>query len=142
MQTIDTAIMAALRKAVESAGSQVELARRAGVLQQHVNKYLSGATKRISLENWAKLEPYLHPYLPQSHRQDPTMAHIRQIERQTYPHTAALFDHVANARRQIYASTAIPMEEKLRLLASLDGVPPEAIPRTTQPEPEEEGIKM
>jgi transcriptional regulator with XRE-family HTH domain len=54
----------ALRKAVAYLGSQSELARRSGVPQGYITKYLSGMVKTISDDVWDKLEPHLRRFMP------------------------------------------------------------------------------
>lgn len=64
MKKIDKEIQDAIREAVSELHTQAELARRSGLPAQHINRYLSGEIKGITLDNWVKLEPWIRPYLP------------------------------------------------------------------------------
>ena len=63
MVVIDRNIQEALRNAADAAGSQSELARRAGIGKQHVSKYIRGDIKKMEKETWEKLAPCILPYL-------------------------------------------------------------------------------
>lgn len=58
-RNVDSELMEALRKAILKAGSQAELARRTGVSQGNLAKYLSGEIHNMADQTFAKLEPYL-----------------------------------------------------------------------------------
>lgn len=63
MVVIDRNIQEALRNAADAAGSQSELARRAGIGKQHISKYIRGDIKKMEKETWEKLEPCILPYM-------------------------------------------------------------------------------
>jgi hypothetical protein len=75
MIDITDEIRDAIRQAIESCGSQCELARHTNIHATHINRYLSGKTRRISQENWTKLAPCLVRWLPP----DPMMPHLRHL---------------------------------------------------------------
>lgn len=61
---IDKAIIGAIRRAINDAGSQTAFAERAGINQPTVNMIVNGNTKSITRPNWIKLHPLIKQYLP------------------------------------------------------------------------------
>ena len=57
---------AAIQQAVEEAGSQSELARRSGVDQRNLSRYVSGLNTMTD-HIWAALYPYCAKYLPEDY---------------------------------------------------------------------------
>ncbi len=53
----------ALRAITNYRGGQALLAKKCGLPHQHIQKYVTGKVKEITLENWLKLLPHLKPYL-------------------------------------------------------------------------------
>jgi len=64
MERIDETMLNALRQAVETAGSQSEFARRAGIGKQHISKYLRGEIKNMEHDTWMKLLPFIREFMP------------------------------------------------------------------------------
>jgi hypothetical protein len=60
---LDTEIIEAMRQAIIKLGSQRELARQIGVVEQNVSRYLSGKIKKVEIGTWYNMEPILRPYL-------------------------------------------------------------------------------
>lgn len=64
---IDKIIHEAIRQATAERGGQAELAQKSGLGISHINKYVNGKVKGITLENWEKLAPHLKAYLPENY---------------------------------------------------------------------------
>ena len=56
---VDTALISAIREAVDRVGSQAELARRTRISQGNIAKYIAGGIKIINDKTLQKLRPYL-----------------------------------------------------------------------------------
>lgn len=58
-------IIKALKDAIENLGSASELSRKSGVNHRSISQYLSSKkmVRKIELETWLKLEPFLRPYM-------------------------------------------------------------------------------
>jgi len=68
---ISACIQQAIRQAASDLGCRAELARRCGIDNSTLGKYLKHRIRRISSENWEKLYPHIAKYLPRNHKLHP-----------------------------------------------------------------------
>jgi len=64
---INAEIIEALRNATEKAGSQTELAERAGIAQGVLSRIRHGKTHWVTDDMWDRLHPHLREFLPPDH---------------------------------------------------------------------------
>ncbi|MDD5698004.1 MAG: YdaS family helix-turn-helix protein [Victivallaceae bacterium] len=64
-------VKAAIRKAVEQAGTQQKFADLCGITQRNISKYLSGEVKSIRDDCQEKLYPFIREYLPVEYLRQP-----------------------------------------------------------------------
>ena len=58
-------IRTVLQKAVEYYGSQSSLARKTGISQRNISRWLSGQVDKINGDLWNKISPHIRPFMPE-----------------------------------------------------------------------------
>ncbi len=98
-------IQKAINKTVDELGTQTELAKRTGIKQTNISKYISGQTAKIDM--WEELEPFIRHNLPDN------------FDSKGYPANTAQFANVSepcepygSSKELIKAEIKIEMLEK------------------------------
>ncbi len=108
---LSPAIVTALRKAIEHAGTQTAFATLTGVRQNNLARYLSGTIKKVEQETWEKLFPHIKAFMAEHE--------LQKFQRQLLP---SLHESIPpdNTRlefiRHICYSKELDAETKLRLI--------------------------
>jgi len=70
---IDNNILNAFKAFVDAKGSLAAASRAVGIHYMLMRKYSTGEVKKLSDENWNKLEPHLNPYLSELPQRPPLL---------------------------------------------------------------------
>lgn len=84
MQKITPIIIEAMQKAIQKEGSQAIFAKKMGIAQSVLSRYLSGNVKGINNRTWLALYPKIKEYLPTAFCGDVPISMTRVIEREIF----------------------------------------------------------
>lgn len=101
----------AFQKIAERRGGQADLVRKSGLSKQHIQKYVAGNVKGITLENWLKLEPHLRPYMKVTYNQHNNSGITQSVTGNIITGTASSID----LKEAILADKTLDAEQKRKL---------------------------
>ncbi|MDD5596958.1 MAG: hypothetical protein PHV82_03370 [Victivallaceae bacterium] len=125
----DKIVQQAIQNAVNKLGSQDELAKKTGVLQKDISRYISGKGKSFTPQAWGNLYKYIREFLPENYTENfmPDNDNDRSINLIGYNHETIVVHSIAGLTtakeiksdliKNIIDSGEFDQETKLKIIA-------------------------